>query len=99
MHPGVIKTELGRHIRLSIPWGLHWILDAVTWFIKTPEQGAQTTIYCAVDENCVNESGLYYAECELKEPSEEAKNEEVAQKLWDTSLKLVGLEDNFFSKK
>ncbi|XP_018578812.1 retinol dehydrogenase 13-like [Anoplophora glabripennis] len=97
LHPGVIKTELGRHVRLSIPWGLHWLLNTMSLFMKTPEQGAQTTIYCAVDEKCANETGLYYAECESKEPSAEAKNEEAARKLWDVSLKLVGLEDNFFN--
>lgn len=96
LHPGVIKTDLGRHIRSSIPWGLHWLLNAFSWFIKTPEQGAQTTIYCAVDEKCGAETGLYYAECEAKEPSTEAKDEETAKKLWDVSLKLVGLEDNVF---
>lgn len=29
-------------------------------FMKSPELGAQTTIYCAVDEKCANETGLYY---------------------------------------
>ena len=29
-------------------------------FIKSPEQGAQTTIHCAVDEKAGNETGEYY---------------------------------------
>lgn len=94
LHPGIIKTELGRHIRPSIHWALHWLLNVIGWFIKTPEQGAQTTIYCAVDEKCADETGLYYSECEVKEPSKEANDEEAAKKLWDASLKLVGLADN-----
>ncbi|KAJ8923723.1 hypothetical protein NQ315_010304 [Exocentrus adspersus] len=93
LHPGVIKTELGRHMRSTLPWGVPWLLNAASWFFKTPEQGAQTTIYCSVDENCADETGLYYAECEVKEPSKEAQNEEDAKRLWDVSLKLVGLED------
>jgi hypothetical protein len=29
-------------------------------FFKTPEQGAQTTIYCSVDESLADRTGLYY---------------------------------------
>jgi hypothetical protein len=29
-------------------------------FLKTPEEGAQTTIYCSVDEKLANQTGLYY---------------------------------------
>jgi len=28
--------------------------------LKNPEQGAQTTIYCSVDEKAADETGLYY---------------------------------------
>lgn len=91
LHPGVIKTELGRHMKevfgsfVLFAWGLF------QWALKTPEQGAQTTIYCSIDEKCAKESGLYYAECAVKTPSKEARNEENAKRLWDESLKLVGL--------
>ena len=30
---------------------------------KSPKQGAQTTIYCAVDESISHESGHYYKDC------------------------------------
>jgi hypothetical protein len=41
--------------------GVTWLFNNVgKFFIRTPEQGAQTTIYCAVDELLANESGLYY---------------------------------------
>ncbi|KAJ8926906.1 hypothetical protein NQ314_020758 [Rhamnusium bicolor] len=94
LHPGVIMTELGRHLTVRSTWGLILVMKLIApFFLKTPEQGSQTTIYCAVDEKCANETGLYYAECAVKEPSENAKNVEDAKKLWDISLKLVGLED------
>ena len=50
---------------------------------KTPEQGAQTTIYCAVAEEM---------DCAIKEPSKGAQDDDAARELWDLSLKLVGLE-------
>jgi hypothetical protein len=29
-------------------------------FLKKPEEGDQTTIYCSVDEMLANKTGLYY---------------------------------------
>ncbi|XP_030756000.1 retinol dehydrogenase 13-like [Sitophilus oryzae] len=91
LHPGVIKTELGRH--LSTP--IRLLFGLFSWTIKTPEQGAQTSIYCSVDEKCANESGLYYSECAVKTPAKAALNEEDAKRLWNESLKLVGLSEDY----
>lgn len=96
MHPGVIRTEIGRHFNSIYFPGFRSLLKyTIGWFIKSPEQGAQTTIYCAVDEKCANESGLYYSECGVAEQSAGAKREEDARKLWDVSWKLVGLDDDY----
>ena len=34
-------------------------------FSKTIKSGAQTSIFCAVDESVANQSGLYYADCKV----------------------------------
>ncbi|XP_018563121.1 retinol dehydrogenase 12-like [Anoplophora glabripennis] len=94
LHPGVIQTDLWRHLKSSF-WVITLLLRIFSWTIKTPLQGAQTTIYCAVDENCADQSGLYYAECAEKEPSESALNEEDAKGLWDLSWKMVGLDQQY----
>lgn len=70
-------------------------MSVIRPFVKTPEQGAQTTIYCAVDEKLEKESGKYYSDCAVKEPSKNAKNIEDAEKLWNISWKLVGLNENY----
>lgn len=97
LHPGVIKTELGRHMQTIYASFATFVWGLVSWGIKTPEQGAQTSIYCSVDEKCANESGLYYAECAVKTPSKAARNEEDAKKMWEESIKLVGLPENYNS--
>lgn len=61
LHPGLIRTELGRYIDKSVFRGARFLSQLfLRPFSKTPEQGAQTTIYCAVDEKAAAETGLYY---------------------------------------
>lgn len=94
LHPGFIKTNLARHLDTAFMPGARWIVEKVAaCCFKTAEQGAQTSIYCAVDENAGNETGLYYAECKVKKPKDNASNVEDALQLWEISCKLVGLEN------
>lgn len=96
LHPGVIKTELGRHLDDSLFWGARRLIGIMFMpFLKSPELGAQTTIYCSVDEKCADETGLYYSDCAVKTPARKALNDEYAKKLWDVSMDLVGLGKNY----
>ncbi|XP_065887759.1 retinol dehydrogenase 13-like [Dysidea avara] len=90
LHPGVIYTELGRHLKLR--WLMKIILmPVVLLMVKTPWQGAQTNIYCAVAEELEGVSGRYFADCKEKEPSPAALDELAAEQLWSLSIKLTGL--------
>lgn len=60
--------------------------------IKSPELGAQPSVYLAVAEELASVSGRYYDVMKEKEPAPQALNQEVAVKLWDISASLVGLE-------
>ncbi|KAI5703637.1 hypothetical protein M8J75_014301 [Diaphorina citri] len=95
VHPGVVDTELSRHFDSIIP-GTAWLYQRVGGlFIKSPLQGAQTTLYCALDKKCERETGLYYADCKVKSTARRAKNPETAKELWTQSWKLVGLDENY----
>ena len=88
LHPGAVRTDLERHFSL-----LSTLMVPVRWYMyKSAEQGAQTSIYCAVSEEMEGVSGKYLADCAIKEPSKGAQDDDAARKLWDLSLKLVGLE-------
>jgi len=90
LHPGVINTELGRHLKDTYgPLVMIWKLAVP--FIKTPENGANTTIYCAVDESIADHNGRYYSDCREKQPAPQAENIEDAKKLWELSEQLVNL--------
>lgn len=90
LHPGIIYTELGRYMK--IPLWLKILLAPIALLIlKTPWQGAQTTIYCAVDKEVEGISGLYFSDCKQKQPEPQALDELAAEKLWALSVKLTGL--------
>ncbi|KPI93513.1 Retinol dehydrogenase 13 [Papilio xuthus] len=94
LHPGVIKTELGRHMNDTLFRGARTLFGILLGpFMKSAELGAQTTIYCSVDEKCANETGLYYSDCVATPPHHNALNDEHAKKLWDISMDLVGIQD------
>jgi hypothetical protein len=60
VHPGVVATEASRYADDSMFHGARWLFGMLRPLSKTAAQGAQTSIYCAVDEKVVAESGLYY---------------------------------------
>lgn len=91
LHPGVIRTELGRHLLPTIALWKKAIAMPFYLLIKSPWEGAQTTIYCAVEESIANVSGLYYSDCAAKTPAPQALDDAAAKKLWDLSSSMVGL--------
>jgi len=60
---------------------------------KSPWQGAQTSIHCAVAEGIEGQSGQYFSDCKVKKVTNpEANDDAIARRLWDVSAQLVGLE-------
>eukprot|EP00058_Branchiostoma_floridae_P026710 XP_002612201.1 hypothetical protein BRAFLDRAFT_115143 [Branchiostoma floridae] len=100
LHPGVIYTELNRHredfIRGVVGEQLSKvavkIMEGFVGIIgKSWEEGAQTTICCAVAEEWQNTTGLYFSDCVPKETSAAGMDDEAAARLWDISERMVGL--------
>ena len=91
VHPGAVLTELGRDIRKKLPGLLVPVTDFLSSLVlMTPTGGAQTIIYCAVEPELWQETGLYYANCAVKTPSEAAQSKLEAEKLWNVSSDIVG---------
>ena len=60
--------------------------------LKTPYQGAQTTIYCAVSKEVEGVSGRYFGDCrEEKLKTAVAEDDQVAERLWKVSSEMVEL--------
>uniref|UniRef100_A0A8D0W4A8 NADP-retinol dehydrogenase n=1 Tax=Sus scrofa TaxID=9823 RepID=A0A8D0W4A8_PIG len=86
VHPGTVDSELVRHSSL-----LRWIWWLFSFFIKTPQQGAQTSLYCALTEGLEVLSGNHFSDCHVAWVSAQARNETVARRLWDVSCDLLGI--------
>lgn len=63
-------------------------------FLKTPWEGAQTPIYCAVSEEMDGVSGQYLVDCKIKKlKNSQATDDAIAKRLWEVSSEMVGLEN------
>ena len=82
LHPGVVDTEVWR----EVPGFLRPLLRLRG--LLTPEQGAQTSLYCALQAPA-SESGLYYDKSRVKNPSRFAQDAQSAEHLWNQSLQWV----------
>lgn len=90
LHPGIVRTNLGRHIH--IPLLVKPLFNLVSWaFFKTPVEGAQTSIYLASSPEVEGVSGRYFGNCKEEELLPKAMDESVARKLWDISEVMVGI--------
>jgi retinol dehydrogenase 12 len=78
LHPGVIASDVWR----SVPWGLRHLMKA---FMKSNEDGALTTLYCATDEAVKDHDGRYYDDCRERKPSKLADDPALAAELWERS--------------
>ncbi|KAJ2942760.1 hypothetical protein O0L34_g14948 [Tuta absoluta] len=60
-------------------------------FFKTPVEGAQTSIYLAISDDCDQVTGRYFEDCEESKMHWRSHNRDLTEKLWDISEELVGL--------
>ena len=82
LHPGVVDTQVWREVPKFLQPIMKWR------GMLTPEQGAKTSLYCALEAPS-SETGLYYDKCKIKTPSAYAQDPVAAQRLWDSSMQWV----------
>jgi NAD(P)-dependent dehydrogenase (short-subunit alcohol dehydrogenase family) len=87
LHPGGIRSNLGR----SRGPVLEAVRKLVGLFLKSPEEGARTSLYLASAPEVEGVSGRYFAKCRERRPAAHARDPELARRLWEQSEELTGL--------
>jgi NAD(P)-dependent dehydrogenase (short-subunit alcohol dehydrogenase family) len=90
-NPGLAKTHLGYDAGLLTSLSKRF----VDIFGKSAEKAAETTIYLATSPEVERVSGKYFEEKQEAESSEMSYNTSAAQRLWDASLRLSKLVDDY----
>jgi len=81
LHPGAIGSNIWRRV----PWPVEPVMKR---FMRTPEEGAATTLYCATAPELATVSGRYYDHSQEKAPNPVA-TPELGAELWARSEEWV----------
>jgi NAD(P)-dependent dehydrogenase (short-subunit alcohol dehydrogenase family) len=79
VNPGRVYTDTVERECFSTGFGtcFRWIAK---FLLKTPLEGAQTTLHCVFTKNIVQ--GAYYSNCTMTPPRKDAEDAAIASKLW-----------------
>jgi len=91
VHPGLVRTDISRNIiSNSFVKFLERLAEPMFWlFFKTPAQGAQTTLQCALEDFDKLKGGEYHQDCKAVGTSKNGRNMEDAKRLWIEAEKLI----------
>jgi NAD(P)-dependent dehydrogenase (short-subunit alcohol dehydrogenase family) len=100
VHPGVIMTELARHLQQADMEDLQSRAPKGGLSFKPVEAGAATSVWAATSPELKGRGGLYLEDCQIGKPADEAGDAggyadwavdpKAAKKLWELSEDLLG---------
>lgn len=104
VHPGGIATPLQRHLTMEEEKAMGWRDEEgnVHEAFKSTEEGAATSVWCAVSPLLEGQGGVYCEDCNIAAPAGEdtprgsgvyahVRDEALAEALWDRSEELTGV--------
>jgi NAD(P)-dependent dehydrogenase (short-subunit alcohol dehydrogenase family) len=90
VHPGVIATNLGRHVEPPFATALRMMLPiANAVAMKTIPQGAATQCYVATHPSLARVSGEYFSHCNVAKSSRHGHDEAMGERLWAVTEEIV----------
>jgi NAD(P)-dependent dehydrogenase (short-subunit alcohol dehydrogenase family) len=84
MHPGAIATGIWR----DVPQPLRWLIGLI---LPSPSKGAGPVVRLASAPDVADVTGQYFMRYKPHEPSEAARDDAVARRLWEVAEKATGL--------
>ena len=71
-----------------------WLVPLLRPFMKSPAQGAATSVHLASAPGLDEVTGRYFANRAIQRSSRRSYDTAIAARLWQVSTQLVGLEDS-----
>ena len=90
VHPGIVATDIVVNRANN---RFRWVASLMKILFMTCDEGARTNVYLASEPALNDVSGEYFYRCKIEPSSEASKNLASANRLYDVSLKLCGLDD------
>lgn len=101
VHPGVIQTDLARHLPDAVVSGMREGFEKAGVQVKDVPQGAATSVWAATAPELERHGGAYLLDCQVAPPVSEdnprlgyetwAYDEASAKALWEKSEELTGI--------
>lgn len=82
LHPGVVATKIFD----VIPPIMRQVAKL---FMLTPQKGAENSIYLATAANITTTTGEYFVKKKIAQPSSQARDMELAERLWNVSEQYI----------
>jgi WW domain-containing oxidoreductase len=86
VHPGVIRTNLGRHMN-PVANFFFGVLGPLV--LKSVPQGASSEVYVATHPSLEGVSGKYFADCNVAASRKDGDDAALAKRLWEESEKIA----------
>lgn len=86
VHPGVIATNLGRHMGLAARIGSP-IASAIA--MKNVHEGTATQCYVATHPSLAGVSGEYFADCNVARSSRHSRDAAMGDRLWTVTEEII----------
>ncbi len=87
LHPGAVDTNLGQ----DNGWLFKLIHPLTKFFLRSPADGARTSIHLCTSPELADTTGLYFQNEKPKRPTDLALDDDAAERLWKLSADMVGL--------
>ncbi len=91
VHPGTVGTDLFRYLTTEGRTAIDQRIADAGVVVKTPAQGAATSVMAATSPQLSDHGGAYLEDCQISDSvADHAKDPDDAERLWALSEKLVG---------
>jgi NAD(P)-dependent dehydrogenase (short-subunit alcohol dehydrogenase family) len=90
LHPGIVRSGFGA----EDPGRIQRVITPFMGLLKSPEQGARTSIHVASSPDVEGVTGQYFVNGKARRSSRRSYDEAAGRRLWEVSSRLVGLGDS-----